>query len=54
MRIFGIAVAVAIALAAGAAIGLSFIQETSAKAYSTSATRLNQEERVNIYGRQPT
>jgi hypothetical protein len=51
MRVFGIGVVVAIALAVGAAIGLSFIQETVARAYSTGATRLDQQENVNDYGR---
>jgi hypothetical protein len=48
MKVF----AVAIALAVTGAIGLSFVQETVAQAYSTSADRLGQSERVNFYGRQ--
>jgi len=48
----GIAVVIAVTLAVGAAIGLSFIQETVAQAYSTGAARLDQQENVNDYGRQ--
>ena len=51
MKAFGIAVVVAVALAIGAAVGLSFFQETVAQAYSTGATRLDQQESVNLYGR---
>jgi hypothetical protein len=52
MKVFGIAILVALAVAAGAAIALSFVQETVAQAYSTSADRLDQQESVNSYGRQ--
>ena len=52
MKVFGVAITVAIALAVVGAIGLSFVQETVAQAYSTSADRLDQQESVNIYGRQ--
>jgi len=51
MRALGIGVVVAVALAVGAAIGLGFIQETVAQAYSTGAARLDQQESVNDYGR---
>jgi hypothetical protein len=51
MKAFGIAIVVAAALAIGAAVGLSFFQETVAQAYSTGATRLDQQESVNLYGR---
>jgi hypothetical protein len=51
MKVFGIAIVVAVALAIGAAVGLSFFQETAAQAYSTGATRLDQQESVNLYGR---
>jgi hypothetical protein len=51
MKAFGVAIVVAVALAVGAAIGLSFVQETVAQAYSTGATRLDQQESVNLYGR---
>jgi hypothetical protein len=47
----GIGVFVAVTLAVGAAISLSFIQETVAQAYSTAAARLDQQESVNDYGR---
>jgi hypothetical protein len=53
MKAFVIAVVVAIALAVGAAIGLSLVQETAAQAYSTESVRLDQQENVNDYGRQP-
>jgi hypothetical protein len=51
MKAFGVAIVVAVALAVGAAIGLSFVQETVAQAYSTGAARLDQQESVNAYGR---
>jgi hypothetical protein len=51
MRTMGVAVFVAVTLAVGAAIGLSFVQETVAQAYSTGAARLDQQESVNDYGR---
>ncbi len=51
MKAFGVAIVVAVALAVGAAIGLSFVQETVALAYSTGAARLDQQESVNLYGR---
>ena len=54
MRTFGIGVIVAIALAVGAALCLTFIQQTVAKEYSTGAARLDQQETVNDYGRQMT
>ena len=46
MRVMGIGVFVAVTLAVGAAISLSFIQETVAQAYSTGAARLDQQENV--------
>jgi hypothetical protein len=51
MKAFGVGIVVAIALAIGAAISLSFVQETVAQAYSTGAARLDQQEEVNFYGR---
>ena len=51
MKVFGARIIVAIALSATAAIGLSFLQETVAQAYSTGAARLDQQESVNLYGR---
>jgi hypothetical protein len=51
MRGLAIGVVVAVALAVSAEIGLSFIQETVAQAYSTGAARLDQLESVNNYGR---
>jgi hypothetical protein len=52
MKVFGSAILVALVLAAGAATALSFVQETVAQAYSTSAGRLDQQESVNSFGRQ--
>jgi hypothetical protein len=51
MRVFGVAIVFAITLAVGAALGLSFLQETVARAYSSGADRLDQQESVNFYGR---
>jgi hypothetical protein len=52
MKTVGIAIVVAIALATVAVIGLNFVQETVAQAYSTSAARLDHQEAVNSIGRQ--
>jgi predicted membrane-bound mannosyltransferase len=51
MRAFSMAVFAVVVLAITAAIGLSFIQKSSAQAYATEAARLDQNESVNIYGR---
>jgi hypothetical protein len=51
MKAFGAGIVVAIALSVSAEIGLSFVQETVAQAYSTEADRLDQQESVNLYGR---
>jgi hypothetical protein len=51
MKAFGAGIIVAIALSITAAMGLSFVQETVAQAYSTGAARLDQQESVNLYGR---
>jgi len=51
MKAFVIGVVGAIALAVGAAICLNLIQETAAQAYSSGATRLDEQEDVNEYGR---
>jgi hypothetical protein len=51
MRAFSMAVFAVVVLAVTAAIGLSFIQKSSAQAYATEAARLDQNESVNIYGR---
>jgi hypothetical protein len=51
MKVFGVAIFIAITLAVGAVLGLSFLQETVAQAFSTSAVRLDQQESVNSYGR---
>ena len=52
MRVFAVAIAVATTLAVIGAIGLSFVHETVAQAYGTSADRLDQSESVSFYGRQ--
>jgi len=52
MRAFILSAIAAIVLALGAAWGLSFLQETSARAYIGDSVRFNQEERVNAYGRE--
>jgi len=52
MRVFTISVLVAVLLAAGFFVGLGTFQESSADAYATSSTRLDQQERVNIFGRE--
>jgi hypothetical protein len=46
MKAFGAGIIAAIALSAIAALGLSFVQETVAQAYSTGAARLDQQENV--------
>jgi hypothetical protein len=51
MKAFGAGIVVAIALSVGAAVSLSFAQETVAQAYSTGADRLDQQESVNLFGR---
>jgi hypothetical protein len=51
MRVFSMAVFAVVALAIAAAIGLSFIQKSSAQAYATEGARLDQNESVNLYGR---
>ena len=51
MRALAFGVGLAVVLAIGTGIGLSFIQETVAQAYGTGATRLDQQESVNNYGR---
>ena len=53
MRVFSISVIAAVLLAVGFWFGLSGIQESSADAYATSGVRLDQQEAVNIYGREP-
>jgi hypothetical protein len=53
MRAFFISVTAAVLLAAIFWAGLSSIQESSADAYATSGVRLDQQEAVNILGREP-
>jgi Tfp pilus assembly major pilin PilA len=51
MKAFSVGIIVAMAISVSAAIGLGFVQETVAQAYSTGAARLDQQESVNLYGR---
>jgi hypothetical protein len=54
MRVFILSAMVAIVLAVAAAYGLSAFQESIATANISNSVRLDQQERVNIYGREPT
>ena len=51
MKIFVLGVIVTIGVAVGAAFALTFVQQTSAQAYSAGSARLDQQESVNFYGR---
>lgn len=51
MRAFSLSILAAVVLAVGFHFGLNAIQESSADAYATSATRLDQQESVDLYGR---
>jgi hypothetical protein len=51
MRAFTFAAVAAVLLAVGAAIGLGFIQKSSAQAETTGSARLGPQESVNSYGR---
>jgi hypothetical protein len=53
MRAFATAVAFALVLALGAGFGLNTVQETAANAFATSSARLDHQERVNDYAREP-
>jgi hypothetical protein len=53
MRVFAVSVIAAVLLATAFWFGLSGLQESTADAYSTSGVRLDQQEAVNIYGREP-
>jgi hypothetical protein len=52
MRVFLLSVLVAVILAVSAAYGLNAFQKSIAGAYIGDSVRFNQEERVNIYGRE--
>jgi hypothetical protein len=52
MRAFLIAVAAALTLALAAHFFLDTVQMSAAQSNTTSATRLDQQERVNDYGRE--
>lgn len=52
MRVFILSLAAAAIIAGGAYVGLSSVQESSGRAYTTGAARLDWQERSNIYGRE--
>jgi type II secretory pathway pseudopilin PulG len=52
MRVFILAVVVVALLATTAAYTLNAFQETVAQATTTDSARLDQQEAVNIYGRE--
>jgi len=52
MRVFLIAVAATIVLAVAAHFALDAVQVSAAQSNTTSATRLDQQESVNFYGRE--
>lgn len=52
MRVFSIAIVAALLLAIAAFPILNAVQKSAAQAYHTSAARLDQQERVNILGRE--
>jgi hypothetical protein len=52
MRVFVLSVVVAAVLAVSGAYGLSAVQQSIANAYIGDSVRFNQEERVNLYGRE--
>ncbi len=52
MRIFILSVVTAALLGLGWAYGLTSIQQSIANAEAGSSVRLDQQEKVNIYGRQ--
>ena len=51
MRVFIVAVTAAAAIAVVAHFSLDAVQKSSAQAYSTNGARLDQQESVNLYGR---
>jgi hypothetical protein len=53
MRVFTLSVIAALLLGAAAWLGLGALQESSADAFATSSTRLDQQETVDFYGRVP-
>jgi hypothetical protein len=52
MRIFLLSVVTAVVLGLGWAYGLSSIQQSIANAEAGSSVRLDQQESVNLYGRE--
>jgi len=53
MPAFAIAVVIAAVLATGVGFAFNSLNESSAEAYSTSGVRLDRQEAVNDYGREP-
>jgi hypothetical protein len=53
MRVFTLSVITALLLGTAAWFGLGALQESSADAFATSSTRLDQQEAVDFYGRVP-
>jgi hypothetical protein len=53
MRVFTLSVIAALLLGTAAWFGLGALQESSADAFATSSTRLDQQEAVDFYGRVP-
>jgi hypothetical protein len=52
MRVFILSVLAALLLGTAGWFGLGAIQESSADAFATNSTRLDQQETVNIFGRE--
>jgi hypothetical protein len=52
MRVFALSVLAAVVLGTAAWSGLGAIQQSSADAFASSATRLDPQEVVNIFGRE--
>jgi hypothetical protein len=52
MRAFLLSLVVLVILAVGFHYGLNAVQESTADAYATQSTRLDQQEAVDFYGRE--
>ena len=52
MRVFLLSLLTLVILAVGFHYGLNAVQVSTADAYATSSTRLDQQEAVDIYGRE--
>ena len=53
MKIYLMAALMVLVLAGSGAFALSSIQETASQAYTTVGSRLDYQEDVNLYGREP-